>query len=142
MRFQRTEEAKVIDDAVARWATWARNRGGAAVGWPSTSPSWRLAEQNRIGIRYEPGFVSNYMDPDIERMDSLIAGLPDQLKRVIEANYFVYGAIEIRAQKVDLKPSRFKELLKAALLVLAARLANANYLIAGSRQRPVAFGNV
>lgn len=126
MPFERKEETKETYKLVDRWARWARNGGSAIQGWSSTSPSHRLAEQHRTGVRYEPGFISNYMNAETADMDRVVAGLPERLRKVLEAEFFGHGVIEVRADRVGLKPARFKELLSAALLTVGARLAFAN----------------
>lgn len=126
MPFQRKNETKETYKIVDRWARWARNGSSGVQGWSSTSASYRLAEQHRTGIRYEPGFQSNYMDPETAAVDRVVTGLPEPLKGVLMAEFFTLGPVEIRCKKVELKPSRFKELLSSALLVVGARLANAN----------------
>lgn len=124
MPFQRSEETREIYKRVDRWARWARNGSSAIQGWSTTSASYRLAEQHRTGVRYEPGFISNWMDGETAAMDRVIAGLPERLRKVIEAEFFSGAPVEVRAEKVRLKPARFKELLSASLLVVSARLAN------------------
>lgn len=127
MPFQRKSETKETYKAVDRWARWACKGGSSIQGWSRTSPSYRLAEQHRTGVRYEPGFISNYMDPETATIDRVVTGLPEKLKSVLMAEFFSFEPIEVRASKMGLKPSRFKELLSSALLVVGARLANANY---------------
>lgn len=126
MPFQRNNETKKTYEIVDRWARWARNGSSGAQGWSSTSASYRLAEQHRTGVRYEPGFQSCYMDPETAAVDRVVTGLPDPLKGVLMSEFFTYGVVEIRAKKVGLGKRRFAELLDSALLVVGARLANAN----------------
>lgn len=132
MPFLRKNETKKIYETVDRWALWARNGSSGVQGWSSTSASYRLAEQHRTGVRYEPGFISNFMDPETAAVDQVVTGLPEPLKGVLMAEFFTYGAVEVRAAKVGLKPTRFKELLSSALLVVGARLANANAVVANA----------
>lgn len=127
MPFERAENTREIYKLVDRWARWARNGASGIQGWSTTSPSHRLAEQHRTGVRYEPGFMSTWMDADTAAMDRVVAGLPEQLRKIIEAEFFGYGVIEVRADRVGLKPARFKELLTAALLVVSARIANSDF---------------
>lgn len=125
MPFQRKNETKKTYEIVDRWARWARNGSSGCQGWSSTSASYRLAEQQRTGVRYEPGFQSNWMDPETAAVDRVVTGLPDPLKGVLMAEFFTYGVIEVRAANVGLGKRRFAELLDSALLVVGARLANA-----------------
>lgn len=129
MPFQRNNETKKTYEIVDRWARWARNGSSGAQGWSSTSASYRLAEQHRTGVRYEPGFQSCYMDPETAAVDRVVTGLPDPLKGVLMSEFFTYGVIEVRAAKVGLGKRRFAELLSSALLVVGARLANTNSLM-------------
>lgn len=124
MPFSRKKETEETYQIVARWARWARNGSSGAQGWSTTSASYRLAEQHRTGVRYEPGHISCYMDPETAAVDRVVTGLPEPLKGVVMAEFFTYGVVEVRAAKVSLKPTRFKELLSSALLVVGARLAN------------------
>lgn len=126
MGFQRNSETKETYETVSRWARWARKGSSGIQGWSASSPSHRLAEQHRTGVRYEPGFISNYMDPETAAVDRVVTGLPEPLKSVLMSEFFTYGVIEVRAAKVGLKKARFAELLSSALLVVGARLANAN----------------
>lgn len=129
MPFERAESTREIYRTVERWARWARNGSSAIQGWSTTSASYRLAEQHRTGVRYEPGFISNYMDPETAIMDRVVAGLPERLRKILEAEFFGHGVVEVRADRVGLKPARFKELLSAALLTVSARLANADVCV-------------
>lgn len=124
MPFQRKKETSKTYEIVDRWARWARNGSSGVQGWSLTSASYRLAEQHRTGVRYEPGFISCYMDPETAAVDRVVTGLPEPLKGVLMSEFFTYGVVEIRAKKVNLRPTRFKELLSSALLVVGARLAN------------------
>lgn len=127
MPFERAENTREIYKLVDRWARWARNGSSGIQGWSTTSPSHRLAEQHRTGVRYEPGFMSTWMDADTAAMDRVVAGLPERLRKVIEAEFFSGAPIEFRAKKIGLKKARFAELLTAALLVVSARLANMDF---------------
>jgi len=133
MGFQRKKETSKTYETVDRWARWARNGSGGVQGWSTSSASHRLAEQHRTGVRYEPGFISNYMDPETAAVDRVVTGLPEPLKGVLMAEFFTYGVVEIRAKKVGLGKRRFFELLDSALLVVGARLANAIDSAHGSR---------
>lgn len=126
MPFSRKKETSKTYEIVDRWARWARNGSSGVQGWSTSSASHRLAEQHRTGVRYEPGFISNYMDPETAAVDRVVTGLPEPLKGVLMAEFFTYGVVEIRAAKVGLKKARFAEVLSSALLVVGARLANAN----------------
>lgn len=131
MSFQRKEETKETYKIVERWARWARTGSSGAQGWSTTSASHRLAEQHRTGVRYEPGFISNYMDPETAAVDKVVTSLPEPLKGVLMSEFFTYGVVEVRAAKVGLKKARFSELLTSSLLVVASRLVFANRSLAG-----------
>lgn len=122
MPFERAENTKEIYKKVDSWARWARNGSSAIQGWSTTSASYRLSEQHRTGVRYEPGFISNYMDADIAAMDRVVAGLPEKLRLTLEAEFFSAAPIEVRAKKTHCSVSTFKRVLTAALLVVSARL--------------------
>lgn len=122
MPFDRDENTKEIYKQVQRWATWARNGSSAIQGWSTTSASYRLSEQHRTGVRYEPGFISNYMDADIAAMDQVVAGLPEKLRMVVEIEFFTSAPVEVRCKRLKTSQRTYWRQLSSALLVVAARL--------------------
>lgn len=122
MPFERDENTKEIYKQVERWARWARNGSSAIQGWSTTSASYRLSEQHRTGVRYEPGFISNYMDVETAAMDRVIAGLPEKLRITLEAEFFSSAPVEVRCKKLRTSLRTYWRQLSSALLVVAARL--------------------
>jgi hypothetical protein len=129
---QRDAELVIAERRLSAWAAWAKQHR-QVLGFPTISSLFRvmmdskrvllpnmaeMAEGHLItaqgkqteNFREESVFVPE----PIAEIDAVVARLPRPLERVITANYFTYGPIEVRAKAADLKPSRFNQLLQAA----------------------------
>ncbi len=67
-------------------------------------------QQTQVMRRYDENFIPE----PVAEVDSVVAKLPRPLHKVIVANYFTYGAIEVRAKAAGMKRARFSQLLEAA----------------------------
>jgi hypothetical protein len=101
-----------VDNKIHAWAVWARKHR-ENVGWPTTSPAWRMMEQNRIGVRIEPQHIPIHIPEDIARIDAVISRLPPKLQRVIHAQYFITGPVEAKARAAKVGLARFRQLLES-----------------------------
>lgn len=120
------ETLRNADALVERWAVWSRT-DETGVGWPKTSPSYRLARNHEVGVRPEPGaFIPARQSPeDVATCDRIIAKLPARLRAAIEWRYLDNRADEFKAKRMGISRRTFRRIVDAALLVISARLANA-----------------
>lgn len=117
---------------LAVWADWAK-QNRQALGYPTISSFFRAMMDSKrakmldmaemaegrlitaqghqtLSFREEATFVPE----PIAEVDAVVARLPRPLERVITANYFTYGPIEVRAKAAGLKRARFFQLLESA----------------------------
>lgn len=122
----------MADKRLAVWADWAKSHR-QVLGYPTISSLFRaMMECKRAKMpdmadmaegkirtadgRQTPSFREDatFVPEPIAEVDSVVARLPRPLERVITANYFTYGPIEVRAKAAGLKRARFFQLLESA----------------------------
>jgi hypothetical protein len=121
------------------WAKWAReNRAG--LGYPTISLLYRAMQSSKVGIirgtayprADEHGEVNypinadgretrSFRPPAVEEVpeaivevDEVVARLPPDLHKVIIADFFTYGPIEVRCKQTRWKRARYSQLLESA----------------------------
>lgn len=131
---KRARDASLVmaDKRLATWSEWAK-QNRQVLGYPTISSLFRVMMDSKrskmhdmaemaegkmitaqgkqaLSFREEATFVPE----PIAEVDSVVARLPRPLERVITANYFTYGPIEVRAKAAGLKRARFFQLLESA----------------------------
>ncbi len=128
-RRKRDASLVYVDGRLAVWARWAKDNH-QNTGLPTISTIYKAMMQTRVGIKHGAltdsvtahGSATRSMRPEstgyipeaVEEIDSAVARLPNPLRRVVVANYFTYGPIEVRAKIAGHKRARFSQLLEAA----------------------------
>ena|ERR1700683_5602841 len=126
---QRDAALVIIDKRLDVWATWAKSHR-QGLGYPTISSLFLVMMDSRrklledlveIHITAQGKETRDFRDSEnlhipepISEIDHVVARLPRPLERVITANYFTYGPIEVRANAAGLKRARFSQLLEAA----------------------------
>lgn len=114
------------------WAAWAKQHR-QVLGYPTVSSLFRammdckrskmhdmaeMAEGKIITAQGKQALSfredATFVPEPIAEVDAVVARLPRPLERVITANYFTYGPIEVRAKAAGLKRARFFQLLESA----------------------------
>lgn len=122
----------MADKRLAAWSDWAKSNR-QVLGYPTISSLFRammeckrakmpdMADMAEGKIRTAQGHQTPSFREDavfvpepIAEVDAVVARLPRPLERVITANYFTYGPIEVRAKAAGLKRARFFQLLESA----------------------------
>lgn len=81
-----------------------------------------LMEQHEVGIRNEGDFAIEHIPDDVAIVDRVVAKLPGVTKKVITIYWMNSNAPQVvHARMMKCSQPHFSRLLKAAMLVFAAR---------------------
>lgn len=140
-KMEREQELVEVDKRLAEWAKWAKTHR-QALGYPTISSLFRVMMDSRRKKLSDTIFPptaqgkekknfrdteSHFIPERIAEVDSAVAKLPRMLERVITANYFTYGPIEVRAKSIGLKRGRFSQYLEAAKYSMSVLLDVRNF---------------
>jgi hypothetical protein len=127
------------ENRLSAWAKWAKEHR-ESLGYPTISTLFRAMQVTKVGIMRgsaEPeadehgqihypinadGHATRSMRPPsvgeipeaIGEVDHIVAVLPRDLRLVLVADYFTYGAIEERCKRTRWRRARYSQLLEAA----------------------------
>lgn len=129
---KRDTELLIAERRLSAWADWAKQHR-QVLGYPTISSLFRVMMDSRRVLLPDMAEMAEgrlltaqgkqtqnfredsvFIPEPIAEVDAVVARLPRPLERVITANYFTYGPIEVRAKAAGLKQSRFNQLLQAA----------------------------
>lgn len=108
------DELKAADLRLREWGDWSR-QGRLNIGWPRESMTQRMVDWNRIGVRPERGPPAPISIPDdVAKVDSLVAKLPEQQKRVVTIHYTRDDPREVKLRMAKLKGDQYRRCLDYA----------------------------
>lgn len=125
---QRDASLVMAERRLNAWAAWAKEHR-IVIGYPTISSLFRVMMDSKRRLlddmvelhitaqgKQTQSFreVDTFVPEPIAEVDAAVARLPRPLERVITANYFTYGPIEVRAKAAGLKRARFFQLLESA----------------------------
>lgn len=96
------------------WSIWARESGRATEYAIVLSPrrDHRLTAQGREKRVFQE--IAGQVPPLVAAVDKSVARLPERLRRIVGANYFMDANIGRKARAIGMKRARFSQLLEAA----------------------------
>lgn len=137
-KYNREPALAYADKRLDAWSAWVK-RHRDHLGLPRQSSIQRAIETSKVGVLFEQieemskhtalgketrtFHVRGVEIPEpLAEVDSVVARQPEPLRKVIAANYFTYGPIEVRAKESGYKLSRFTQLLESAKYAVWAGL--------------------
>lgn len=129
---------RYADARIEAWAKWVKEHQ-EHFGLPRQSALYQAVMMTKVGVIFERieelskhtalgresrtfHYKGVEIPEPIAEVDSVVSRQPEPLKKVISANYFVYGPIEVRAKASGYTQSRFTQLLEAAKYAVSSGL--------------------
>ena len=118
------QELVLLDFLMSRWARWARQQL-TDIGWPATSMTARMIEWHELGLEPEklyPAGKSSKAPEGVMLIDSLVAKLPEKLRKCVYVEYFHGGTNETKAKSLRMAKDRYRFHVSAALWSIYAKI--------------------
>jgi hypothetical protein len=117
-------EIVMVDRLCEKWARWARDQF-VGIGWARTSITGKMIEWHELWLQPEKLYPAAGKDkaPDgVMLIDRAVARLPLSLRRCVEIEYFNGGPDSVKAKRLGISRTDYRQHLRSAQWAIYVRL--------------------